>query len=247
MAQELADAKAQLTSIEKDLRELCCCPLSFKLMQKPVLGTDLRTYEEDVIVRVLDQMQRSPYTRVPMEKGTLRPNILVRDLLETCRKHFPMWEDASMPHVERPPAVGSELVKAILNRRRDEALELLGRDVEPTILNGIFTRGAERMTLLQFSISCHLPEVAIAIYRRPDFRRGETYSSQGLLAIHMAAAFNYADLCCTIRGDIGTCRTARTLARAQLEDQHGQVLIIPHRSTAPECSRLFGHSPAWAE
>lgn len=239
--------KVQLASVGKDPADLCSCPISFKIMRQPVLGIDLHTYEKDVIEEVLDNKPASPFTRVPMEKGTLRPNVLVMDTLRILQQHFPNLEDCSVAPVERPPAVGLDLVRAIRHGRSAEALEMLGRDVDPAILNGGFKNGTERLTLLQLSIRQNLPEVAMAIYLRPDFRRGETYSTEGLLAIHMAAAFHYVDLCRAMAADVPFCRRARTLATAELTDPRGRVTWIPEGFTAPECSRLFGHSTDWAE
>lgn len=93
----------------------------------------------------------------------------------------------------------------------------------------------------------NLPTVACAISRRRDFRRTECFSSQGLLAVHMAAAFNYGDVCRAIMADVGgNALTARTSCETALVDPRGRRAVIPAGSTAADCARLFGHKPEWA-
>lgn len=157
-ALKLQTDKKQLTTLRKDLADLCTCPVSFKLMQQPMLGSDLRTYEKDAIEEALRRRPVSPFTRAPMEKFNLRPNKLAADLLELLAKHFPVLE------------VGFELVQAIASRNGREAVELLDRDVNDIFLNTEHRISGldERMSLLQLSIYLRLPEVAAAlIWKQP--------------------------------------------------------------------------------
>lgn len=232
----------QLLALRKDLVELCTCPLTFKLMRQPVIGTDTRTYQKDAIEEALTNKPASPFTRAPMEMALLRPNMLAADLLGLVAKHFPsLEEDGLSITVEKPPPVGQELVTAICKKKSDEALELLGRETDLDYLNGAYKHGSFRMSLLHVSICLGLPKVAHAIIMRPDFRRVETYSEQGLLALHLAAAYNYADVCAAILDDYPYLRNRRTHCRAELLS-----VAIPAQSTALDCARLCGHVPSWA-
>lgn len=231
----------------KDLSELCLCPLSFELMREPVVGTDCRTYEKVAIETSLDTKPASSFTRAPMEKRSLRPNLLAVNLVELMVKHFPDWEAAmDIQRLSPAPPVSQELLDAINLRNSDQAVEMLGRDVDFEMLNGGFELQSTGVNLLQLSICLNLPQVAIAIIRRPDFRRIESYSEKGLLAIHMAASFNMVDVCLAIAEDMGGyALDARTLGKVELQAPSGQIVSIPPESTALECARLFGHDPDW--
>lgn len=244
LEEQLNAAQMRLQAIKKDLSELCCCPLSFQPMREPVLATDLFTYEKDVIERALDNKPASPFTRAHMVKGLLRPNKLAASLLHTMTDHFPDWEDGTIVKPQlRPAPVGIELLLALESRRSDEAIELLGRDVDLEYLNQYYSFDSMKVNLLQLSICLHLPEVAVAIVKRPDFKRMESFSNQGLLAIHMAAAYDYADVCGAIVDDMGDyCLTVRTSRRTQLRNFQGLHVTIPGNSTAADCARLFGHT-----
>lgn len=247
--QQLCTAVERLNMIRKDMGDRLLCPLSFKPMREPVIGTDLRTYQKDVIEEALRTKPASPFTRSPMEEGFLRPNLLATDFLELMAKHFPDWE--ADVHVQPPaplPPVGLDLLRAALRTRNsDQVVELLGRDVDWEVLNGTLIIRSVEMTLLHVSLSQHLPKVACAIIKRPDFRRMENFTSQGVAAIHMAAAFNYGDVCDAILRDVGYHGSLeRTLQDAHLLDPNGRSILVPQGSTAIDCARLFGHDPDWA-
>lgn len=247
---QLSTAEERLDLIRKDLGERLLCPLSFKPMREPVIGTDLRTYQKDAIEVALENKKASPFTRAPMEKGFLRPNLLATDFLELMAKHFPDWEADTQVQPPAPlPPVDFDLLSAALKRRNsDEAIDLLGRDVDWDVLNGTYTIRSVEMTLLHLTISHRLPQVACAVISRRDFRRMETFSSQGIAAIHMAAAFNFGDVCRAIVGDIGNQATyARTKRAVQLDAPNGRSLLVPQGSTAIDCARLFGHDPDWID
>lgn len=248
LMEQLGTMTEKLSTIQKDLAELCTCPLSFQLMREPVLGTDLRTYQKDAIKQSLEIKPASPFTRAFMDKGSLRPNMLARDLLDIVAKHFPDLEADGTLRTARSPPVDEELINALHRKDSDQAVELLGRDVNPNALNTCYIMDNERMTLLQLCIRLNLPQVAIAVIKRPEFRRVETYSNQGILAIHLAAAFNFADVCSCIIDDVGGyALQARTLRDVRLVDHQGHTRTIPLGSDARDCARLFGHNPEWAD
>lgn len=246
VAQQLQASQDRLSSIRKDLADLCRCPISFKLMHRPMIGSDLRTYEKEVIEMVLDTTPSSPFTRAPMWKALLRPNMLAADLLGLVVKHFAadLEEEISVP-AGRPEAVGDELVWAICEGHADEALELLGRDVDPKTLNMAYEYESRIMSLLQVSLCRGLPEVALAILQRPDFKRTETYSQQGLLPLHMAAAYGFSAVCRAILEDCPYLWASRTQKAAVLVAPCGKRVEIPVGSRAVDCCRLSGRCCDW--
>lgn len=249
MRQRVDEAKRKLEKLREDLCNLCLDPITFRTMCRPVMGTDSRTYEKDVIEEVLATRAMSPFTRSFMDKRSLRPNLLAADLLELVRRHFPDWEapPADVGSLSERQLVASELILALQDGDSDQVLELLGRDVDDSTLNCGYNCGPVRMNLLQISLSLYFEPVALAILSHKTFRRVESFSSEGLLAIHMAAAFNYVDVLYQILADAGPfAMTQRTLRAARLIDENGREELIPEGSTALDCSRLFGHEPLWA-
>lgn len=249
LRQQLAQASEALDGISKDLAELCVCPVSFQPLRQPVLATDLRTYEKDVIVKVLETNPVSPFTRAPMDKSLLRPNMLATELSQIMAKHFPQWEASiKLPGPDAEPPVSEDLLEALQEGSSEQALELLGGNVDLHTLNTGYTFQSVHMNLLQLCLCLELPEVACAVVDRPDFRRTESYSSEGLLSIHMAAAFNYAAVCRKIMADVGGyALKARTIRKTKLTDPWGRCETIPAGSTAEEIGRLFGHAPDWSK
>lgn len=239
----------QLSSIRKDLGERLLCPISFQPMCEPVMGSDLRTYQKEAIEQALNVKESSPFTRLFMDKGSLRPNLVVADFVDIMTRHFPDWEATTSPLRRAPvPPVRDELVNAIRHRNSDQAVELLSRDVDDDLLNGGLIYKSTTMNLLQLCISGNLPRIALAVINRPDFRRAESFSDQGILAIHMAAAYNFTDVCRRIVKDVGGyALSARTLHDVQLADPSGHSVLIPKGSNAVDCARLFGHQPDWAQ
>jgi serine/threonine protein kinase len=58
------------------------CPISLELFNDPVMGNDGHTYERKNITTWLQTHQTSPVTREPMHVSSLRPNHLVRKLVD---------------------------------------------------------------------------------------------------------------------------------------------------------------------
>lgn len=245
--QHIAEASVCLEALGKELGQLCLCPVSLQPMRQPVIATDLRTYDKDIIEKVLETKSVSPFTRAHMEKGFLRPNMLALELLQIMAKYFPQWE-GGIP-LQRPapiPPVSDELIAALEDGNSDQAVELLTWDVDLNTLNTGYEYESEQLTLLQLCLCLELPKVACALIDRPDFRRTESLSGKGLLAIHMAAAFNYTDVCRKIVEDVGgNALTARTPWETKLTDPWGRCEVIPCGSTAEDCGRIFGHVPGW--
>lgn len=238
----------RLESISKELGNLLLCPISFQPMREPMMGTDLRTYQKEAIEQSLAVKPVSPFTRGYMDKGSLRPNLLANEIFELMTKHFPAWEAAAT--IQQPPPavpVKDALLSAIRRRNSDQAVELLGRDFEDGCLNGTY-RGKEiHGNLLHLCISGNLPKVAIALVKRPDFRKTQSISSNGFLGIHLAAAFNFPDVCRAILKEMGPwALQARTLWADELVSPDGRRVVIPKDATAEDCARLFGHDPTWA-
>ncbi|CAF4500502.1 unnamed protein product [Rotaria magnacalcarata] len=69
------------------------CPITFELFRDPVSGQDGHTYERDAITTWLQKNGVSPQTREPMTIDSLRPNHVVKQLVDefkssSLQKHF---------------------------------------------------------------------------------------------------------------------------------------------------------------
>ncbi|CAF3369112.1 unnamed protein product [Rotaria socialis] len=69
------------------------CPITFELFRDPVTGQDGHTYERDAIITWLQKNGASPQTREPMTIDSLRPNHIVKQLVDefkssSLQKHF---------------------------------------------------------------------------------------------------------------------------------------------------------------
>lgn len=73
------------------------CPISYELMDDPVIAPDGHTYERTVIEGMIDRNAPSPFTREAMTKESLRPNHALRELITTWKEKHP--EPASVPHL----------------------------------------------------------------------------------------------------------------------------------------------------
>ena len=64
------------------------CPITYCIMNDPVMTADGHTYEREAILRWLGGNNTSPRTGLPLESRTLRPNIALRNVIE----EMPHWK-----------------------------------------------------------------------------------------------------------------------------------------------------------
>lgn len=68
--------------MEEPLDDSLKCPIGLELFTDPVIGADGHTYERKNITTWLQTHSTSPLTRQPMDRNSLRPNHLVRKLVD---------------------------------------------------------------------------------------------------------------------------------------------------------------------
>ncbi|CAF1447684.1 unnamed protein product [Adineta steineri] len=66
--------------------DLLRCPITMELFRDPVLASDGRTYEREVIEEWIRNNGTSPFTRQPLSKEELYPNRIVKDLIEVFER-----------------------------------------------------------------------------------------------------------------------------------------------------------------
>ncbi|CAF4244822.1 unnamed protein product, partial [Rotaria sordida] len=71
---------------QQSLDTLLECPITRTRFLDPVIAEDGHTYERQAIVQWLREKQTSPMTRQPMSINSLRPNYIVRKMLELEKK-----------------------------------------------------------------------------------------------------------------------------------------------------------------
>ena len=87
-----------------------------------------------------------------------------------------------------------------------------------------------------------MSRVAVAVVRRVDFRRTESYGSNGLQAIHLAAFHNHVEVCKAIMAEVGPqAARSRTLKEAELIAKNGDRVTLPSRCTALDVARSGPH------
>ncbi|CAF2265566.1 unnamed protein product [Rotaria magnacalcarata] len=96
------------------------CPITCELFREPVTGQDGHTYERDAIIAWLQKNGTSPITREPMTIDSLRPNHVVKQLVDefkssSSQKHFLFKFDIDLRKVDRRPlfqAPGKSIYRA---------------------------------------------------------------------------------------------------------------------------------------
>jgi serine/threonine protein kinase len=72
----------QVGNNSSDLLDSLKCPITFELFRDPVIGSDGHTYERENITMWIQKHATSPITREPMNLSSLRPNYIVRKMVE---------------------------------------------------------------------------------------------------------------------------------------------------------------------
>jgi serine/threonine protein kinase len=65
-----------------DLLDSLKCPITYELFRDPVIGSDGHTYERENITAWIRKHATSPITREPMNLSSLRPNYIVKKMVE---------------------------------------------------------------------------------------------------------------------------------------------------------------------
>jgi len=65
-----------------DFTDTLKCPITFEFFRDPVIGTDGHTYERENITAWIQKHGTSPITRETMSLNSLRPNFIVRKMVE---------------------------------------------------------------------------------------------------------------------------------------------------------------------
>ena len=60
------------------------CPISYQVMEDPVVATDGHSYERAQIERWFKEHDRSPITNQHMQSTTLIPNVSLRNAISEC-------------------------------------------------------------------------------------------------------------------------------------------------------------------
>lgn len=241
-----------LAELAKELSGSCIDPISLQPMKEPVLAADLHTYDRRSIEDWHRVNPTSPHTRAPMEISTLRSNRAVLWIAEAHAKVAEaiskFWPNealvASGPARQMPPVlVKDELLKAIMARDEDLALELLARPMANMPLNSaIKMKSGDVWSTLQLALVRQLPRTARAIAARPDFRRNQ-FLSRGIHAIHIAAALGYEDVCRAILEDSydPELLSKTTQRQISIPMATGGTLTVPASATSWHLARSFKH------
>jgi serine/threonine protein kinase len=84
------------------------CPITCELFRDPVIGQDGHTYERNAITEWLRKRGESPITREPMTIESLRPNHIIKQLIDEfqstiLQKHFVFKLDVDIKKTKKRP------------------------------------------------------------------------------------------------------------------------------------------------
>jgi serine/threonine protein kinase len=84
------------------------CPITYELFRDPVIGGDGHTYERENITAWIRKHSTSPITRQPMDLNSLRPNYIVKKLVEdfvssSLQKQYQFRLDADICKANNQP------------------------------------------------------------------------------------------------------------------------------------------------
>lgn len=253
----LKAAEGKLRRIGKALQALLSDPITEQPMHKPVVTPDGTTYDFASIMQWISQSETDPRTRMTLLPWMLRPNRQAEALAFLLRQNFPELQvelasacnngrDVKTVTRQAPQLARDEIVDAILYHDTNEALEMLAGPVEDEILNGEFEYLGERGSLLWWALSHRLPDVALALVRRRDFRAFFFPTPLGMSHLHFAAALGYKAVCRELlqRQPLQMALTF-TWGSVDLEVAPGHWATFPTGSTAMTIARQQGYKEIW--
>ncbi|CAF3411838.1 unnamed protein product [Rotaria socialis] len=129
------------------------CPLTCDIFRDPVIGQDGHTYEREDIIAWLQQHGTSPITREPMTIESLRPNHIVRKMIDefvavSKKKEYQFHLNVDVRKTETRPWFQT-FTKAIYKA------EWVGRQGQPIVLIKIDGAKANREALFYVQLGCH--------------------------------------------------------------------------------------------
>ena len=81
------------------------CPITYDIMETPMVGPDGHSYERGAIEQALQRNPTSPMTRQPMTVGSLVNNFALRDAIMSWRSEQPMAIDPDRLTLAAPKEV----------------------------------------------------------------------------------------------------------------------------------------------
>eukprot|EP00210_Caulerpa_lentillifera_P006950 g6645.t1 len=75
-------AEQTLRSLQSDMEQCVCCPITLEVMHDPVIASDGHTYEREAIKQWLRYKKESPVTRQPLSSSMLIPNIALKHVID---------------------------------------------------------------------------------------------------------------------------------------------------------------------
>eukprot|EP00210_Caulerpa_lentillifera_P006927 g6623.t1 len=75
-------AEQTLKGLQSEMEYCVCCPITFTIMEDPVIASDGHTYERRAIEQWLKNKRESPVTRQPLTSSSLIPNLAVKHLID---------------------------------------------------------------------------------------------------------------------------------------------------------------------
>lgn len=129
------------------------CPITCEIFIDPVTAQDGHTYEREAITNWLKQNPTSPITREPMTVSSLRPNYIVKKMLEesqssTLKKHYHFELNIDVRKTKHRPlfqAPGKTIYEA----------EWISKTGPPIVLLRIDGAKARREAEFYVQLSCH--------------------------------------------------------------------------------------------
>lgn len=197
----LAAAQAEIVVLREEcerlraslsgLREECECPILHGPCEDPVVASDGKTYERQAIEDWLRRHGTSPLTRAKLLPA-LFPNHMAAAVLRQLRKSGMISESDEEEDEERMPVGPGSLLTAIRAREKAQALKLLRRKKLPGLAKVDRESGG---TVLHWAIQERLPEVALAILGRSDFKSVNSENRLKQTALMLAASSGSLPIC----------------------------------------------------
>jgi serine/threonine protein kinase len=145
--------KMQVGNNSPDLLDSLKCPITYELFRDPVIGGDGHTYERENITAWIKKHATSPITREPMNLSSLRPNYIVKKMVEdfvstSLQKQYQFRLDIDVCK-SKPRPIFQSSGKAIY-----EAKWML-KHGPPIVLIRIDGAKAKREASFYVKLSCH--------------------------------------------------------------------------------------------
>lgn len=245
----LQAAESKLRRISKAWHAQLIDPNTSELMKDPVIAPDGTTYDFPSIIQWIATSPTDPRTRLPLDAGMLRPNRQAQAFLSLFRLNFPEFQGSAGSKLDvakaQAPDVRQQLFDAIVTWQERRALEILAGAVDDEALNGMFERKGRRASLLFWAMGCGLPNVAVAIIRRNDFRLLLFPTPLGMTNVQFAAASGYKDVCSELLKRLPLPVALSFTPNDVSLGRSGKRVFIPAKSTAMTIARQLGHTDIW--